>query len=284
MRNGVLALRGSVCLVAFMALTGAKTNGCGPDFGDDGDEPPQIVCPDGFEFDGQDCVAVDPGNCPPDTTEQWVCEDNGGEDPDQPIPADGEADQPMQPPGECWLECVPIDPGCPEGTVEQVICAGNEEEPQMDGDDPGEPMPPEQCWIECVPVEPECPCGTHLELVCEPCDSPNGEQCHEECVPDIPEECPEGTHLEVICEDSPDGQKGFCYEECVPDDPNQCPEGTYLDFVCDEMGCYEVCIPFPDQCPEGTIAVTVCDEMGCYTICEDEGGGGSGGGEPAPNR
>ena len=115
MRNGVFALRGSVCLVAFMVLTGAKTNGCGPDFGDDGGEPP--VCGD----DGSDCVPPDPGNCPPDMIEQWVCVD--GDEP-QPVDEDGNISDAPQGEEQCWLSACRIEPTCPEGTYEQLGTAG----------------------------------------------------------------------------------------------------------------------------------------------------------------
>ncbi|MBL8739548.1 MAG: hypothetical protein JNK04_00595 [Myxococcales bacterium] len=97
--------------------------------------------------------------------------------------------------------------------------------------------------------------------------------CYEQCVPDDPNQCPPGSHVEIVCVDDGSGM-GFCYEECVPDDPNQCPPDTYLDVVCDEMGCYEVCVPYPqpDECPPGFIAVPYCDDQGCYIVCEEDGG------------
>jgi hypothetical protein len=84
MRTGLSALKGVLFLVGVMSLTGAKTNGCGPDLsdgdGEGGSEP--IECPEGFFFDGQMCVPDD--GCPPGSEEQWVC---AGGDPRRPQPA-----------------------------------------------------------------------------------------------------------------------------------------------------------------------------------------------------
>ena len=283
MRSGLSALRGVVCLLGVMALTGAKTNGCGPDF-DDG-EPP-IDCPPGTEFRGQGCEPVDPPACPPDSYAVWAC------------PVTASQDGPDIAPDACWIECLPVEPICPDGTVEQIVC---EDEPMPlpfdeDGSAPDDPtMPPHggACWSECVPVDPWCPPGTHEEWVCPGCTD---EDCYPICVPDDP--CPPGSRLDFVCDEL------GCYEVCIPADP--CPPGSYLGFVCDEFGCYEACIPDgqcapgehlvvtcyengpcfeecvpddPNQCPPGTFLDVVCDPHGCYEVCSplDDGMG-----EPPP--
>jgi hypothetical protein len=314
MRSGLTVLKGVVCLVGVMMLTGAKTNGCGPDF-EDG-EPP-IECEDGTIADGDDCVPIEPV-CPEGTYEQIVCADA------PQLAEDGDVIEPS----ECWIECLPIEPVCPDGTYEQVVCGGGEEppfdpgdpdQPSDDGDEPQD-MPDYEgpCWIECVPIDPVCPEGYHEEWVCtDDCY----ENCYVECVPDCNEECPEGTHLEyvcdemgycyetcvddgfcgpdehleTICEDSEDDPSGgFCYDVCVPNDP--CGPGSHEEWVCeggpdDPKGfCYSICVPDSQPCPEGQHEEWVCEEdpndpMGgfCYPICVDDGGqGGGGGGEPDP--
>jgi len=199
MRSGLSAFKGVVCLVGMVLLTGAKTNGCGPDLGDGGDPP--VVCPDGFDFDGQSCVPIDPPPpplCPPATEEQVICAatEDGSMDPN----GGGTG-------GDCWTQCVPIDPVCPDGTVEQTICEG-QVDPGQPVPDPGEagsggafgggmggapPDPGQNCWTECVPIDPACPPGYHEDWVCEPgCDGTDG--CYSTCVPDCPDQCPPGSH------------------------------------------------------------------------------------------
>lgn len=306
MRSGVSALKGVMCLLGVVALTGAKTNGCGPDF-EDGGQPP-VDCPEGFVFDGQACVPDEVPACPPDSTEQWVCA--------TPEPAvDGMDSPPDLPPEQCWLECVPVDPPiCPEGTVEQTVCSGGggDEDPvppydpdQGEGynpDDPSTPpVPPGECRTECVPVDPGCPPNFHEELICPPgCEEeecyvtcvPNdacppgshvettcyyGDEegnvsvyCVDECIPDEPPPppCPEGTHPEIRCYEDMNG--GGCIEECVPDYPYPCPPETLPVTTCYPDGtCVQECIPDdPNQCPPGMYLEMICDMNGCFEVCQ----------------
>ena len=233
MHNGLFGLRAVVSLFAVMALTGAKTNGCGPDLGTE--------CPEGSEFDGENCVIIVDPICPDGFVEETVCE---GFDGDFPGPITQEA--------ECWTQCVPIDPNvCPPGFVEQTVCEGWAE--PADGVDPSFPEPPpdQNCWSECVP-ESQCPPGFHEEWICdEGCDPSDPTGCALTCVPD--DVCPPNSYLDVVCDEY------GCYETCIPVD--LCPPGTHLDFVCDEYGCYETCTP-DDVCPPGTIGQTTCWDDG----------------------
>ena len=244
MRSGLSGLKAVVSLFAVMALTGAKTNGCGPDLGGGED------CPEGTYFDGQSCVEIEQPEpiCPDGSVEQQVCSGGGGVDPQNPEEIIFEEEQ-------CWIECVPVDPGCPEGTVEQVVCEG------YAGGEEGapEPYPQEEfCYSECVPTS-QCPPGSHEEWYCDPgCDpdSPEGGHCELYCVSDNP--CGPDAYLETIC-----SEEG-CYETCTPINP--CPPDSYLDYVCDEYGCYETCIP-TEVCPPDSYLDYICDEQGCYETC-----------------
>ncbi len=288
MRSGLSAFKGVVLFMGMALLTGAKTNGCGPDLGG-GETDPSVECPDGFVFDGQACVPIDQPVCPEGTVESYVC----AEAVDDPTFFDQGGD-PTTDPG-CWVECVPIDPPpvCPDGTMEQVICAGSTEpDPGMGGGkddpypgDPNDPVPPEeQCWTECVPIDPTCPPGYHEDYVCE-ADCNGQETCYLTCTPDCPEECPIGSHKETVCDEygcydscipdnqcppgthvewtCPDGSDQ-CFEECVPD--NICGPGSHVEYQCDDYGCWETCVP-DDQCPPGTHLEVQCDDYGCYETC-----------------
>ena len=156
MRSGLYGLKATLSLVAVMALTGAKSNGCGPDF-DDSD--PDIICPDGSVQEGDDCVIIVDPICPDGYAEQTFCEGSsssssvgGGDDPTAPdAPPFFEEEQ-------CWTECVPVVSDCPPGFIEQTVCP----EPIFDGGG-GEPgIPPGECFTECVP-DTFCPPGSHEE-------------------------------------------------------------------------------------------------------------------------
>ncbi|WP_437317295.1 hypothetical protein [Sorangium sp. So ce385] len=101
---------------------------------------------------------------------------------------DAGAAMPM-PPGECWTECVPVEPHCLPGTKPQTVCGGTTVAVSSSvgvggsggyagSGDAGAwegtggtggvavPPPPPGCWTECVPVEPYCPPGTKVQTVC----------------------------------------------------------------------------------------------------------------------
>lgn len=305
MGTGFSSFKGSVSFAAVLMLMGAKTNGCGPDLGDDGDTGtgggPTVVCPDGTVFDGEQCVWVDPPVCPEGMIEQTVCAD--AEPAYDAAPEMGGSDAGVAEPSQCWTECVSVDPTCPPGMHEETYC-----EPSCDGDMgtcstqcvPDSFCPPDTysewicdemgCWEQCTPIDPVCPPDSYPEMVCDEngncytqctpidpicpdgtyltyeCD-PNG-VCYEVCVP-IDQPCPPGEHLEVQCTDPADPNDpmtGVCTEVCVPDDPYGCPPGTHYEEGCDGDVCWAGCVEDqPQPCPPGTYPDESCDPNGFCT-------------------
>ena len=100
-------------------------DGCGPDMHEEWicDEPPPP--PDGPCLDPDGCLPPEPGpeGCYPTCVPDGPCPPGS----DVIIACNDEL-------GECWAECVPVDPGCPPDMVPEPICD------EWD------------CWIECLPL------------------------------------------------------------------------------------------------------------------------------------
>jgi hypothetical protein len=191
MRTTMIGFKAIASVFAVMMLTGAKTNGCGPDFSEPvggGD----VGCEDGTIFDGLDsCVPLPV--CPEGFFEVQVCAIPGS---DGDFSTDG-----------CWTECHPAEPSCEPGLSLQLVCTGS-----APSDGVQEPSIPEECHYECLP-DSLCPPGSHEEVVCEPsCDGKEGE-CYVTCIPDEPTNpCGPGAYLDTVCDEF------GCYETCVSQD------------------------------------------------------------------
>ncbi|WP_437577583.1 hypothetical protein [Sorangium sp. So ce887] len=130
-----------------------------------------------------ECVPVEP-YCPPGTQAQTVCGGTtataSGSSSVGVGGSDGGANLVAPPyPGDCWTECVPVEPYCPPGTQAQTACDGG---PDVDvstsvgaggfggagGSGTGSSTGAGWggCWTECVPVEPYCPPDTIPQTVC----------------------------------------------------------------------------------------------------------------------
>jgi hypothetical protein len=274
-------LIGAVALVSFFGLCGAKAQGCG---GTVETEPAPAPCAEGSHLENvcQDyCYASSPADS---SSGSGYCEET------------------------CADQCVP-DGACPEGSVEQIVCAqpvssgSGDSGCASDGTGCYEPSEPGECWTECVPIDP-CGAGFHQEWVCEEpqpvSDSGSGDKpigaeepspppdgCSLICVPDL---CPPDMVEQVICEEpvysSSDCLEGdceqpappaeSCWTECLPIDP--CGRGYHQETTCTESSeggvgeCTTVCVP--DECPPDSIPVEVCTvtdpngEPTCWTECE----------------
>ncbi|WP_437647398.1 hypothetical protein [Sorangium sp. So ce362] len=231
-----------------------------------------------------ECVPVEP-YCPPGTQAQTVCGGTtvtasssssvgvGG--------SDGGANLVAPPyPGDCWTECVPVEPYCPPGTQAQTACDGG---PDVDvstsvgaggfggaggggtGGSSGTGWG--GCWTECVPVEPYCPPDTIPQTVCSGSAVSVGST---------------GTGTGTGGSGGSSGTGwGGCWTECVPVAP-YCPPGTQAQQVCyDGMpepsdsvgtgyggsgggwgGCFFECVPVEPYCPPGSIEQQVCSGAG----------------------
>ncbi|WP_437570763.1 hypothetical protein [Sorangium sp. So ce542] len=265
-----------------------------------------------------DCVPPRPF-CPPGTIEQTACSggvttttatvgSGGWTGSSVGVGGAGGMDagvaMPM-PPGECWTDCVPVEPHCPPGTQAQTVCdgttvavsssvgvggSGGYAGPGDDGAWEGTggtggattPPHPGDCRTDCVPVEPYCPPGT---------------QAQEICYDGIPD-----TTVSAGTGYGSGGAWGGCFIECVPVEPH-CPPDTIPQTVCEDSvpgtsgsagtgygggaspypggGCRTECIPVEPYCPPGTLEQKVCSGAGstgngmddaaypgeCWTAC-----------------
>lgn len=183
-----------------------------------------------------ECVPPQPF-CPPGTIEQTVC--SGGVTTTTATAGsggwtgssvgvggaggmDGGVGMPM-PPGDCWTECVPVEPYCPPGTQAQEICYDGIPETTVSvGTGYGSGGGWGGCFIECVPVEPYCPPGTLEQKVCSGAgstgtgmdDAAYPGECWIECVEGAI--CPPEAIKRTICEEpAGGGSPPVCRTECV---------------------------------------------------------------------
>jgi hypothetical protein len=240
-------LIGAVALVSFFGLCGAKAQGCG---GTVETAPAPAPCAQGYHLE-----SVCQDDCYVSSSED---SSNGSGDCTQ----------------TCSDQCVPDDV-CPQGTVEQTVCAqplsgSGDSGCASDGTGCYEPPEPGECWTECVPEI--CPPDMIPQIVCEEpvysssdclgadCEqpSPPPESCWTECVPIGP--CGPGYHEETTCtvsSESGSGEEppapGECFTECVPD---ECPPDTIPVEVCtvtDPNGvpeCWTECERYDEPLPE----------------------------------
>ncbi|WP_207217703.1 MULTISPECIES: hypothetical protein [Sorangium] len=218
-------------------------------------------------------------------------------------------------PGDCWTECVPLEPYCPPGTQAQTVCDGGPNVVSSTsvgaggyggaGGSSGTGWG--GCWTDCVPVEPYCPPDTIPQTVCGGSavsvgstgtgsgsgggvPSPGSEYCWTDCVPVEPY-CPPGTQAQEICYDGiPEttvsvgtgygsgGGWGGCFIECVPVEP-YCPPGTLEQKVCSGAGSTGTGMDdaaYPGECWIECVEGAICPpEAIKRTICEEPAGGGS---------
>ncbi|WP_437967852.1 hypothetical protein WMF04_00515 [Sorangium sp. So ce260] len=265
-----------------------------------------------------DCVPVEP-YCPPGTQAQTVCGtavavssssvgvggsggSGGWADPGDAGAwegtggAGGSTTPPY--PGDCWTDCVPVEPYCPPGTQAQTVCEGSSSvvgSTSAGGGygGSGGSSGTGGCWTDCVPVEPYCPPDTIPQTVCggsavsvgstgtgtgtgygSDRPYPGDESCWTQCVPVKPY-CPPGTQAQEVCYDgmpettsttgtgygtSGTGGWGGCFFECLPVEP-YCPPGTLEQQVCSgagSTGSGMEDVAYPGECWTECLEGSVC--------------------------
>lgn len=163
MRSGLSAFKGVVLFMGMALLTGAKTNGCGPDLG--GGEYASVrraprwvrVRRPGVRADSTSLSAPRGPSRATFARRRSTTRRSS---------IRRRFDDRSRMLGRVRSHLILPPPVCPDGTMEQVICAGSTEpDPGMGGgkDDPypgdlNDPVPPEeQCWTECVPIYSDLP-------------------------------------------------------------------------------------------------------------------------------
>ncbi|WP_437485285.1 hypothetical protein WME75_00465 [Sorangium sp. So ce1014] len=233
-----------------------------------------------------ECVPVEP-YCPPGTQAQTVCGGTTTATASSSVGvggSDGGANLVAPPyPGDCWTECVPVEPYCPPGTQAQTACDGG---PDVDvstsvgaggfggagGSGSGTGSSTGSgwggCWTECVPVEPYCPPDTIPQTVCSGSAVSVGSTgtgtgtggggiggstgtggCWTECVPVEPY-CPPGTQAQQVCYDG------------MPEPSESVGTGYGTTSGGGSGGCYFECMPVEPYCPPGSIEQQVCSGAG----------------------
>jgi hypothetical protein len=283
-------LIGAVALVSFFGLCGAKAQGCG---GTVETEPAPAPCAQGYHIENvcqDDCYVsssadsssgsgdcqqtcadqcVPDSACPDGTIEQTVCAEplssGSGGSGCASDSADTGCYEPPQP-GDCWTECVPIDP-CGAGFHQEWSCGPtptpvSDPSPSNPPSGSAEPSPPpDDCVLICVPDI--CPPGTIEQTIC---DDPVSSST----------DCLDGD-----CPPPPDPSN--CWTECVPVDP--CGPGYHEETTCTVSAgdsgagagpgteeCTTTCVP--DQCPPDSVLVEVCDPVtegsppNCWMECQ----------------
>ena len=250
-------LRTGLVLAGMFILTGAKGGeGCGGGGGEP-TEPP--ACEAGFHLE-----KICEGSCDDST--------NGG---------------------DCDVTCeeVCVADGCPDGTVEQLICedTGTPEPDPDDGTKPddapgGDEGVAPNCWTECV-AQPDCPPGMHLQKVCEEhdCGEPecelvcvdDGDTCDPSLACGDAPTCVDGLLYPSTCgPDNCDEPIDVCDDECDPNlvcgDALTCVDGLLYPSTCGPDNCDEPIDECDDECDPSLVCAEVisCFEGQLYpTAC-----------------
>jgi hypothetical protein len=134
----------------------------------------------------EDCYATCvPDLCGPGYIAQTICEEtvssgSGGSGGSSGVDCtDPNSDCVTPPSGNCWTECIPVDP-CPQGYHEETVC---DDVVSSDSGSGSEPMPPGSCVTSCV--LDYCPEGYALVEICTVDESGSG-RCWSECEPTTP--------------------------------------------------------------------------------------------------